>query len=115
MIPASLPGSLAVRWSRPDGAVIANYIVMWSLNGNMLGLHVVPSTPEGDTNGYLRFFALDNPSVTLVPGDVVGASVQTEDGIGQKSAWTDATPHTVPEPTPNPPPPPVNVSLEMVV
>jgi hypothetical protein len=96
------------------GATPTGYVVNWTYNGTALAPQTVPVTAAGDASGYSLDFATANPTVTVSPGDVIGATIDTVDATNNlQSAAVPSVPATVTEPAAPPvaPGPPQNVTL----
>jgi hypothetical protein len=84
------------------------YQVTWGYNGVAQPVQNVPRTAGQDASGYSLDFASANPTITVKPTDVIGASIVAYDAVNNISSAV-ITPPTVTIPTP--PGDPQNVLL----
>jgi hypothetical protein len=90
-----------VSWFKDPSPVVSGYLVYWSYNGAAIPPFAVPQSAQSDAGGYSLDFGSSNPTITVQPGDTIGAAVAS---VSQKfnlqSPQIVATPPTVTEPVP---------------
>ena len=64
-----------VSWFKDPSPVVSGYLVYWTHNGTLIAPVAVPQTAQGDVGGYSLDFGSSDPTITVQPGDVVGAAV----------------------------------------
>lgn len=106
---------VTVAWVASPSASTTNYLVTYTVNGTAQTQVSVPRTSAQDSGGYSSDINSALPSLTLNPGDVVGASVAANDSVNNlQSAAIPSVPATVTIPTvPVAPAPPSNVVLSL--
>jgi hypothetical protein len=93
-------------WQKPTVGTPTGYYVAWTYNGAALAPQLVPATAAQDVAGYSLDFATANPTITVAPGDIIGASIQAVDATDTLSGpITPTVPPTVTEPAAPPPAP----------
>lgn len=108
-----------LSWQASATGMPTAYVVNWTYNGTAIAPQTIPATTAQNAAGYSIGFAASNPTITVAPGDVIGATVQADDVPDSLvSAVVASTPATVTEPAPPPPPPtppgpPQNVTLTL--
>jgi hypothetical protein len=104
-----------LTWTKSLTGTPTSYSVIWTQNGTALPAVSTPASAGADTSGYSQDFATANPTVTVNPGDVIGATVQAIDATNSlSSAVTPSVPANVTIPaTPVAPGIPQNVVLAL--
>lgn len=104
-----------LTWTKSLTGTPTSYSVVWTQNGVALPAVPTPVSASSDVTGYSQDFATANPTVTLAPGDVVGATITAVDATNNlSSAATPSVPATVTLPvSPVAPGVPQNVVLAL--